>query len=84
MPKMKTKSGVKKRFKTTGSGKVKFRPASKRHLLMNKPKSMKRRARGLQVLDECDAGLVRTFMPYARKHKSEQTVRKSRRRKGGE
>ena len=46
MPKMKTKSGAKKRFKVTGSGKVKAKSAFARHMQMNKPKSMKRKARG--------------------------------------
>ena len=42
MPKMKTKSGAKKRFRLTASGKVRFNPANKRHMLINKPQKMKR------------------------------------------
>ncbi|HVJ36128.1 MAG TPA: bL35 family ribosomal protein, partial [Dongiaceae bacterium] len=38
MPKMKTKSSAKKRFKLTATGKVKFKPANKRHGLINRPK----------------------------------------------
>ena len=38
MPKMKTKSGAKKRFSRTASGKIKFKPAHKRHRLISKPK----------------------------------------------
>ena len=71
MPKMKTKSGAKKRFKVTSSGKVKSRQAYMRHMQMNKPKSMKRKARGTTTLSAPDARIVlRNFLPYARKLKS--------------
>ncbi len=70
MPKMKTKSGAKKRFKVTKSGKVKSKQAFMRHMQMNKPKSMKRKARGTDVLSEPDARIVlRNFLPYSRKKK---------------
>lgn len=42
MPKMKTKSGVKKRFKVTASGKVKRAKSGKRHILTKKTKKRKR------------------------------------------
>jgi large subunit ribosomal protein L35 len=66
MPKLKTKSGAKKRFKLTASGKVKAAVAHKRHRLISKPKKMKRKARGTFTLDKGDAGLVLTYMPYMR------------------
>lgn len=70
MPKMKTRSGAKKRFKVTSSGKVKFKPSFMRHMQMNKPKSMKRKARHGQMLCDADATLVlRNFLPYSRKSK---------------
>ncbi len=70
MPKMKTKSGAKKRFKVTKSGKVKSKQAFMRHMQMNKPKSMKRKARGTDVLSDPDARIVlRNFLPYNRKKK---------------
>ena len=69
MPKMKTKSSAKKRFKTTSSGKVKAKSAFMRHMQMNKSKKMKRKARGLFVLSQPDAGLVSNWLPYARKKK---------------
>lgn len=70
MPKMKTKSGAKKRFKVTKSGKVKSKQAYMRHMQMNKPKSMKRKARGTSVLSKEDARIVlRNFLPYSRKTK---------------
>ena len=71
MPKMKTKSGAKKRFRVTSSGKVKAGQAKMRHMQMNKPKSMKRKARGTTTLSDPDARIVlRNFLPYARKLKN--------------
>ncbi len=71
MPKMKTKSGAKKRFRVTSSGKVKAGQAKMRHMQMNKPKSMKRKARGTTTLSDADARIVlRNFLPYARKVKN--------------
>jgi len=68
MPKMKTRSGAKKRFKVTAKGKVKAKQAFMRHMQMNKPKSMKRKARGTKVLHASDAQTVlRNFIPYSRK-----------------
>ena len=70
MPKMKTKSGAKKRFKITAKGKVKAGQAYMRHMQMNKPKSMKRKARGTGVLSDPDARIVlRNWLPYGRKKK---------------
>lgn len=70
MPKMKTRSGAKKRFKTTSSGKVKAKPSHMRHMQMNRPKSMKRKARKIATLCAADARIVlRNFLPYARKVK---------------
>ena len=72
MPKMKTKSAAKKRFKVTGSGRVKFKPAKMRHMQMNKPKSMKRKARGTSILKDMDGRVIlENFLPYTRgKHRS--------------
>lgn len=82
MPKMKTRSGAKKRFKTTSSGKVKAKASFMRHMQMNKPKSMKRKARGLMVLCEPDARIVlRNFLPYGRKTKN---IRGTTSNEGGE
>ena len=68
MPKMKTKSGAKKRFKVTGTGKVKFKQAFSRHMQMNKPAKMKRKARGTDVMIPGDENLVlRYLLPYSQK-----------------
>ncbi len=64
MPKMKTKSSAKKRFSVTGSGKIKHGFAFKSHCLEEKPKKMKRKARGTTTLSPQDAKIVRRFLPY--------------------
>ena len=67
MPKMKTKGAAKKRFSVTGNGKVKFKQSFSRHMMMNKPKSMKRKARGMSLLCEADAKIILdNFLPYER------------------
>ncbi len=77
MPKMKTKGSAKKRFRVTGSGKVKFAPANKGHRLMQKPKSAKRKARGTFTMEKGDAQKVlQSFMPYAAK-KAKTTKKKA-------
>lgn len=64
MPKMKTKSSVKKRFGVTGSGKLKRNFANKRHCLFSKPTKMKRQARGTTLLSDADAKIIKKFLPY--------------------
>lgn len=66
MPKLKSKSGAKKRFGRTATGKIKMNHGYKRHLLSNKDKQMKRKARGTTTLTDADARLVLTYLPYMR------------------
>lgn len=54
MPKIKTHSGAKKRFKVTASGKVKSGYVGKRHGLRKRTQKMKRNARGMKVLFKTD------------------------------
>ncbi|MEP2942276.1 MAG: 50S ribosomal protein L35 [Hyphomicrobiales bacterium] len=63
MPKMKTKSGAKKRFKLTASGKVKAGQAGKRHGMIKRSNSFLRNARGTTVLSDPDARIVKKFLP---------------------
>ncbi|MEP0521949.1 MAG: 50S ribosomal protein L35 [Hyphomicrobiales bacterium] len=65
MPKMKTKSGAKKRFKVTSSGKIKVAQAGKRHGMIKRSKKFIRNARGTTVLCDQDARIVKKFLPYA-------------------
>jgi large subunit ribosomal protein L35 len=66
MPKLKTKSGAKKRFKQTGTGKIKAAAQGKRHGMIKRTSKFIRQARGTMVLNESDAGLVKKYMPYFR------------------
>ena len=66
MPKLKTKSGAKKRFKMTGTGKVKAAAQGKRHGMIKRSAKFIRTARGTMVLNDSDAKIVKKYMPYAR------------------
>jgi large subunit ribosomal protein L35 len=66
MPKLKTKSSAKKRFRLTASGKVRGNPACKQHFLRRRPQKMKRNARGTMIMAEADAKKILSFMPYHR------------------
>jgi large subunit ribosomal protein L35 len=66
MPKMKTKSGAKKRFKMTASGRVKAGVAGKRHRLSSHNADYIRRHRGTKLLQKGDESLVKWYMPYNR------------------
>jgi large subunit ribosomal protein L35 len=63
MPKMKTKSSAKKRFKITATGKVKAAAAGKRHGMIKRSNKFIRDARGTMVLSEPDAKIVKKFLP---------------------
>ncbi len=64
MPKMKTKSGVKKRFKVTATGKVKSSQANKQHNMRKRSKRQLRNQRGTTVLPDMEAKRVKQFIPY--------------------
>ena len=64
MPKLKTKSGVKKRFKITATGKIKHGVAGKRHRLISHNGKYIRQNRGTKVLSEADAKAVKNWAPY--------------------
>ncbi len=64
MPKMKTKSSVKKRFKLTATGKVRATQAGKQHGMIKRTNKQIRDLRGTTILKDCDARIVKKFMPY--------------------
>jgi large subunit ribosomal protein L35 len=64
MPKLKTKSSVKKRFKITATGKVLAGPGKKRHNLMARSQKAKRQNRGSQTLTHADGLTVKQWAPY--------------------
>lgn len=64
MPKLKTKSGVKKRFKLTATGKLKHGVAGKRHRLISHNGKYIRQNRGTTVLSKADTATVKAWAPY--------------------
>ena len=65
MPKMKTKSGAKKRFKVRAGGGIKRSHAFKRHILTKKTTKSKRRLRGTITVHSADEKLIRAMLPFA-------------------
>lgn len=63
MPKMRTHSGAKKRFKITGNGKIKRAKAYRRHLLTSKTRKRKRNLNGVAYIADCDFSKVRRLLP---------------------
>ncbi|MFM9972285.1 MAG: 50S ribosomal protein L35 [Burkholderiales bacterium] len=64
MPKMKTKSSAKKRFRVQGSGAIKRSKAFLRHILTKKTTKRKRNMRGTTAVHETNLASVRAMMPY--------------------
>ncbi|MBU2651971.1 MAG: 50S ribosomal protein L35 [Bacteroidetes bacterium] len=62
MPKMKTKSGAKKRFSLTGTGKIKRKHAYKSHILTKKTKKQKRNLTYKAIVDPTDEARVREMI----------------------
>ena len=67
MPKLKTKSGAKKRFKLTASGLIKAGVAGKRHRLMSHSAKYIRQNRGTKVMSASDTKTIMTYIPYGLK-----------------
>ncbi len=61
---MKTKSGVKKRFSLTASGKVRANQAGKQHGMIKRTNKQLRNQRGTTILSASDAKIIKKFMPY--------------------
>lgn len=64
MPKLKSKSSLKKRVKVTAGG-VKRGAAQKRHRLYQKSKSMKSSSRKGLYVHEADTKMMKRFLPYS-------------------
>jgi large subunit ribosomal protein L35 len=62
MPKVKTKSGAKKRFTLTGSGKLKRKHAYKSHILTKKSTKQKRNLTHIALVSKVDEGNVKTML----------------------
>lgn len=65
MPKMKTKSSCKKRFRLTAGGHVRAAQSGKRHNMIKRSRKFIRNARGTTVLGASDAGIIKPMMPYS-------------------
>jgi large subunit ribosomal protein L35 len=65
MPKLKTNSGAKKRFKITGTGKVKKANGWKSHLLESKKSKRKRKLRKLTIVSKSETTKIKRMLPYA-------------------
>ena len=63
MPKMKSNSGAKKRFKVTGSGKIKRKKAFKRHILTKKSSKTKRQLGKSTLVTKADEAKVKALIP---------------------
>ena len=64
MPKLKTKSGVKKRFKLTATGKIKHGAVGKRHRLISHNAKYIRQNRRTEVISDADAKTIKKWAPY--------------------
>jgi large subunit ribosomal protein L35 len=65
MPKLKTHRGAAKRFKITGTGKVKRRHAFARHILTKKTAGRKRKLSKATIATDADSPKIRRMLPYA-------------------
>lgn len=64
MPKMKTKRAAAKRFKATGTGKLKRNKAYKSHILTKKTAKRKRNLRKPAITDETNVKTMKKILPY--------------------
>ena len=64
MPKMKSHSGAKKRFRVTGSGKVKMYHAQKNHILTKKTRKRKRNLRQVGYFATTQENNIKRIIPY--------------------
>jgi large subunit ribosomal protein L35 len=64
MPKMKTNRGAAKRFKATGTGKIKRNKAYSSHILTKKTTKKKRNLRQSGLVDSANAKTIRKILPY--------------------
>ena len=65
MPKLKTKSSAKKRFKMSATGKVIRAKAGKRHGMIKRSNKQIRKLRGTTALSKQDGKIVKSYMPYS-------------------
>jgi large subunit ribosomal protein L35 len=64
MPKMKTKRSAAKRYRITGSGKVRYKKQNLRHILTKKSSKRKRRLRQPAILSKVETNRAKKLLPY--------------------
>ena len=64
MPKMKSHRGAAKRFKKTGTGKIRRQKANKQHILTKKTTKRKRSLRQADLVSEADEPRLKKMLPY--------------------
>lgn len=64
MPKLKTHSGAKKRFKVTATGKVLYKKAGLRHLLTGMSANRGRRLKKIKTIGETEERMIKKILPY--------------------
>ncbi len=65
MPKLKTNRGAAKRFKVTGSGRIKRGQSFRRHILTKKSTKRKRQLRSPSAVAKVDVASVRQMLPFS-------------------
>ncbi len=65
MPKMKTRKAAAKRYRVTGTGKVRYKKQGLRHILTKKTTKRKRNLRASSILADVEAKKVKVMLPYA-------------------
>ena len=64
MPKLKTKSSAKKRFRLTATGKVRMNQSGKQHNMIKRTNKQIRNQRGTTIMSPQDAKIVKKYLPY--------------------
>lgn len=64
MPKLKSKSSAKKRFRFTASGKVRMTQAGKQHGMIKRTNKQIRNQRGTTIMSDQDAKIIKKMLPY--------------------
>ena len=77
MPKLKTKSSAKKRFRLTAKGKVKMPQAGKRHGMIKRTNSQIRKQRGTTIMSKQDSKIVKSYMPYSLRGWNDKSKKRS-------
>ena len=65
MPKMKTRKAAAKRYRDTGTGKIRFKKQGLRHILTKKTTKRKRNLRATGILADMEAKKAKQMLPYA-------------------